>query len=907
MRLGPYEITARIGAGGMGEVWRATDTNLGRQVAIKVLPDTFAHDPERLARFEREAKTLASLSHPNIAIIHGLEKTDGIRALVMELVEGPTLADRISQGRIPIDEALSMAKQIAEALEAAHEQGIIHRDLKPANIKLRPDGTVKVLDFGLAKAMEPLGATSPNVSESPTITTPAITQAGIILGTAAYMSPEQAKGRAADKRSDVWAFGCVLYETLAGRRAFDGEDMTEVLGAVVRLEPDWEALSSNVSPPVLTLLQSCLVKDRRHRVADISTALFVLEKAASLAAPVRTGSVVPLRRGPLWRRTVPWAATTVLGVALAVVLVLWAPWRVASPAAVVRLEVGIGADASLVTRSASLAVSPDGSYLAFVALNSQGATQLYVRRLGELPAVPLAGTANARDPFFSPDGLWMAFFADGQLRKVAVTGGAVVTLCAAPSDRGGAWAEDGSIVFQPTSSGSGLSRVPSSGGAPSPLSTLAGGEATHRWPQVLPGGKAVLYTAHTTATDFDNATLVVQPFPAGVPKVVHRGGYYGRYLRSGHLAYFHQGTLFAEPFDLARLEPTGPPVPVIGDISSYPGGGGGSSGSAVVAWTDGGTVMYVAQASAVDERPIQWMDRTGRVSSLRSTPGNWSNPSIAPDGGRLAYDMGLGQTDVWVYDLARDTPMRVTTDAAADQKPVWTPDGQRIVFRSSRDKSLNLYWQRADGVGDVQRLTESPNPQTPASWHPSGKFLAFYEVRQSNDLMILPMEGDEASGWKPGTPTVFLGTPESAEFEPMFSPDGRWIAYHSSESGRFEVYVRPFPGPGGQWRVSTDGGQFAIWSRARPEIVYQNRDNRLMGASYTVEGDTFKVDKPRLWSERRLMPRLGLRSFTLHPDGERVVLAVAPDADSVVKRDKLVFIFNFFDELRRIAPVNTRR
>jgi serine/threonine-protein kinase len=884
----------------MGEVYRARDTKLDRLVAIKILPEPFARDHERLARFEREARALASLSHPNIATIHGFEEVNGIKAIVLELVEGPTLADRISAGPIPLDEVRRIAVQIVAALEAAHEQGIIHRDLKPANIKVRDDGTVKVLDFGLAKALGPVSAVATGPTDSLTVTSPLMTHTGVILGTPAYISPEQATGREADKRSDVWAFGCVLYELLTGRRAFDASDASTTLAAVIMKEPDWTALPRAVTPALRTLLQRCLEKDRRQRVGDISTARFVMNEPA-----IATSGALAVQSASRARRAAPWFVGIVLGAAVVIDLVMRPPWRTASPGAAVRLEAAIGADASIATRNASLAVSPDGSVLAFIATNTQGTTQLYVRRLGELHAVPIAGTVSASAPFFSPDGAWVAFFAGNQLRKVAVTGGAVVTLCAAPAPRGGTWAEDGSIVFQSTTSGLGLSRLPPNGGTPAPLTTLGAGEVTQRWPQMLPDGKAVLYTAHTSGTDFDNATLVVQPLPNGVPKVVHRGGYYGRYLRSGHLAYVYEGTLFAVPFDLTRLESTGPAVPVVGGVSAYPGGSGGSSGSALVAWTQGGTAIYVAGSNANDEAPIQWLDRAGRVSLLRAQSANWSNPSVSPDGQRLAVDIGPGQTDVWVYEWSRDTLTPITRDAAAaDQKPLWTPGGQRIVFRSGRDSSLNLYLRRADGTGDVQRLTESPNPQTPASWHPTGKFLAFHELRPAtgNDLMILPMEGNDASGWKPGNPTVFLNT-DAAEFEPMFSPDGRWIAYHSTESGQFQVYVRPFPGPGAKRQISTDGGQLPTWSLTRSELVYANLDRQLMVVSYTVTGDVFNSTKPRLWSERRYLPRPRFRSFTLHPDGERIVLDAASETESAVSRDKVVFILNFFDELRRIAPL----
>jgi serine/threonine-protein kinase len=640
-RIGPYEVTALIGEGGMGEVWRAHHTALNRDDALKVLPDAFASDSDRLARFRREAQVLASLNHPNIAHVYGLEQSDGVQALVMELVEGPTLADRIAQGPIPVDEALPIAKQIAEALEAAHEQGIIHRDLKPANIKVRPDGTVKVLDFGLAKALEPMSARDMHATASPTITSPAMmTGVGMLLGTAAYMSPEQARGKAVDKRSDIWAFGAVFYEMLTGTRAFGGNDVTDTLAFIITKELDWRTLPAATPAPIRRLLRRCLEKDRKRRLESAADARVEIEDA--LTAPSLDASdVVGARVQRVgWRYLLPWSVASTVTLVLAVVLALWAPWRTSVAPAAVRLEAALGADASLDRLNASLAVSPDGSLLVFSARNQQGIQQLYARRLGELQAAPLAGTTNARDPFFSPDSQWIGFFADSSLKKIAVTGGAAVTLCAAGDDRGGWWAEDGSIVFQPGGSGVGLSRVASGGGMPVPLTKLGAGEVTHRWPQVLPGGTAVLYTAHSSVTGFDDATIVVQPLPNGAPKIVQRGGYYGRYLRSGHLVYMRQGALFAEPFDLARLEPVGPPVPVIEDVSTYTGlsGLGGQAGSAQAAWTETGTAVYLTGQSEVDEMPIDWMDRTGTVTPLRPTRASWSNPQFSPDGRRLATD-----------------------------------------------------------------------------------------------------------------------------------------------------------------------------------------------------------------------------------------------------------------------------
>jgi Tol biopolymer transport system component len=911
-RLGPFEITAKIGAGGMGEVWCAIDTNLGRQVAIKVLPEAFASDAERLARLEREARTLASLNHPNIAIIHGLEITDGIRALVMELVEGPTLADRIAQAPIPVDEALACAKQIAEALEAAHEQGIIHRDLKPANIKLRHDGTIKVLDFGLAKAIEPVVvAMSPGVSQSPTITTPAMTQMGIILGTAAYMSPEQAKGRAWDKRSDIWSFGCVLYEMLTGVRAFGGDDVSDTLAFVIAKEPDWSVLPSTTPAPIRKVLHRCLQRDRKRRLADIADVRLEIDEALAMpsgdeGAGTQANRVIQ----PVgWRRSLPWPLAGTLGAGLALVLMLWAPWRPMPSVAPLRLIAELGVNASLVNDpGAAVALSPDGALLAFVAQQTAGARpQLYVRRLQQLQATTLAGTEDGNSPFFSPDGEWIAFFADGKLKKISITGGAAITLCDAPNGRGGTWAEDGTIIFNPsTAPGVGLMLVSSAGGKPEPLTTIGEGEVTHRWPQVLPGGRAVLYTSHSGMVGFDGANLVVQPLPSGPRTIVQRGGHYGRYLLSGHIVYVYEGTLFAAPFDLERLEVTGQPVPVLEGVDAIP-----RSGGANFALSTNGTLVYLSGLDVGDELPLDWMDRTGTTTPLRPTRANWSNVQFAPDGRRLAMDINDGkQTDVWVYEWASDRPSRLTLDPNLDEKPVWTPDGQRIVFASRRgNKSTsNLYWQRANGTNEVQRLTDSPNQQWPSSWHPSGRFLALYEqTAQSNDdVLILPIEGDERSGWKPGKATVFAGGP-SSEREPMFSPDGRWLAFVSNRSGRSEVYVRPFSGSSGEWLISTDGGTNPTWSRTRRELFYA-ADFQIMVVPYVAEGDAFRAERPRLWSERRYSrgSRPSARRFDLHPDGNRFAISVVPEGQPETRRDKLVFIFSFFDELRRIRATSQK-
>ncbi len=906
-RLGPYEILSSLGAGGMGEVYRARDTKLNRDVAIKVLPDLFVSDAERVARFSREAQTLASLNHPNIATIHGLEQTGDVHALVMELVPGEDLSQRIARGAIPVDETLPIAKQIADALEAAHEPGIIHRDLKPANIKVRPDGTVKVLDFGLAKAMDPAGS-APAMSQSPTITTPAMTQAGIILGTAAYMSPEQARGKPVDKRTDIWAFGCILYEMLTGVRAFAGDQVSDTLAFVITKEPAWSALPESTPATIRRLLRRCLTKDRRQRLSDFADARLEIaevgaEQGAEISSMAATSPTITPK--PFSWPSIALALAGVLALAVSIAISPWPPWRpLPTPMSPHRFNVALGIDG--VISSGGLALSPDGSVLAFLG-ERDGSRQLYVQRLAQLQAVALPGTVGASMPFFSPDGQSIGFFAEGKLRKVTVTGGAAVPICDAPDPRGGAWGEDGSIVFSSASSVSSprnsLLRVSQDGGTPQPATTLSDDEVTHRWPQVLPGARAILYTAHNRANDYADANIVVQTLPKGPRKILQRGGSFGRYLPSGHLVYVHDGTLFAAPFDHAALEVTGSGKPVIENIANTR-----STGFAQFAFASDGKAVYLSGQTSSTNLPIEWLTRDGKTTPLRATRANWSHPQFSPDGLRLAMDIDSGQTDIVVYDLAREKMTPLTFDAAPDQTPSWTPNGQRIAFVSGRDADgrRNLYWVRADGGGESQRLTDNASLSTLAtgSWHPSGRVLAFQEGSPNiADLMLLPIEGDEVSGWKPGKPYVFLKTP-AAEAAPYFSPDGRWLAYQSNESSRFEVYVRPFPVGEGKWLVSSGGGQAPTWSRAKRELLYQTLDNQIMSVPYTVVGDAFRGEAPRLWTERRILPRPRLRSMDLHPDGERVAAAVATEGQAEERQDKVVFIFNFFDELRRVAPTS---
>jgi len=898
-KFGAYEITGAIGVGGMGEVYQAHDTKLGRDVAIKVLPEAFAHDPERLSRFQREAKMLAALNHPNIATIYGLEQSNGTSYLVMELVSGETLAERVKgEGALPVEEALGIAKQIAEALEAAHEKGIIHRDLKPANVKVTPEGKVKVLDFGLAKAFAGEAADS-NPSQSPTLSAVATMQ-GVLLGTAAYMSPEQARGKAVDKRTDIWAFGCVLYELLAGKQAFAGDDITDILAAVVRAEPDWQALPAATPMQVRDLLRRCLQKDKTMRLRDAGDARIEIHEA--LTAPP-TAEPVAVQRSS--RARLPWVASSALAliaIALAIGFVLRAP----KPSQPMRLSAEIGVDASLYAVFGPAAIlSPDGTRLALVAAGSDRKRRIYVRSLDQLQATALSGTENASDPFFSPDGQWIGFFADGKLKKISIQGGAAVTLCDSPSDLGGSWGDDGTIVFTPDHVA--LSKVSSAGGRPQQLTTLdkQAGENTQRWPQVLPGSKAVLFTSNAHLIGHEDADIVVYSMASGQRKTLQRGGFYARYLPSGHVVYMHEGTLFAVPFDLKRLEITGQPAPILEGVVTVP-----SDGGAQFSFSETGNLVYVAGRSGFQNVSIYWMDREGKFTPLRETPGDYYSPAFSPDGKRLALEIFDGKRrDIWVYEWERDTLTRLTFAGETNSFPIWTPDGQRIVYSSvEKGGTFNLWWIRADGAGNAQRLTENKNSQSVGSWRPDGKVLAFYQVNPSTsgDIMTLPIEGDEKSGWKPGEPKPFVNS-AFTEAYPAFSPDGRWLAYMSNESGNPEVYVRPFPGPGGKWQVSTGGGGQPKWSRNGKELFYRTEDSKIMVVTYTAFGDSFQADRPQLWSPGQFTERgAGNNNFDLHPDGKRFAVLKAPSTEQAAAVNKVSFIFNFFDELRRKLPPGTK-
>ena len=892
----------------MGEVYLATDSQLGRKVAAKILPQAFATDAQRMARFEREAQLLAALNHPNIATVYGLEQAGSTRALVMELVEGPTLAERIALGPVPLEDALGIARQIAEAMEYAHERGIIHRDLKPANIKLTPDGKVKLLDFGLAKALDD-SPVAQDASNSPTISAMA-TRAGMILGTAAYMSPEQAKGAAVDRRTDIWAFGVVLYEMLCGKAPYTDKSVQETLARVLKEEPSWNALPAETPGAIRRLLERCLKKDPKQRLRDVGDARLAIDEY--LAHPEEAATRAPSDAGraaaaaPLWRRALPWAGMAVF--AAAAVLGFWRPWTRGTGTGErfpLRLNSDIGVDGTLVTETGSSEVlSPDGSRIVYAVTDASGKQQLYLRALDQLQATALAGTEGGRDPFFSPDGEWIAFFTGEKLKKISVHSGAVVTLCDAERERGGAWSEDGAILFAGSIHG-GLLKISSAGGTPEAATALdsPAGEISHRWPQMLPGTNAVLFTAGHNLSSLEQSNLEVQVLPSGPRKTVYRGGYYGRYLPSGHVVFIHEGTLFALPFDLKKMEPAGQAVPVLEHIMSS-----SDTGGAQFSVSENGALAFVQGIQSGVPVFIEWMGRDGKMQPLRKTPGEFYTMDFSPDGKRLAMEIQDGtRRDIWTYDLQRDTLTRLTFGGVSNFSPVWTPDAQRIAYAmSDASGAINAYWKRADGAGDAQRLTESKDQQFPSSWSPDGKVLAMHvqpaDPGMDLALYTMTMQGDEKSGWKPGEPKLFAEGP-GVHCCPKFSPDGRWIAYASNESGRFEIYVRPFPGPGGKWEISSDGGAYPAWSPRSKELFYENSRQQIMVVPYGATSDSFQASKPALWSEGQFTDRGVSCNFALSPDGKRFAVLKAPSGDAQQRFNKVVFVSDFFAELRRQVPV----
>jgi len=882
-----YRIQAKIGAGGMGEVYRATDSRLGRDVALKVLPEEFARDGERMVRFEREAKVLASLNHPNIASIYGFEESSGVRALVMELVEGPTLADRIKQGPIPLDEALPVAKQIAEALEYAHERGIIHRDLKPSNIKLTPDGQVKILDFGLAKALE--GETSEQeLQNSPTLSAVA-TRVGVLLGTAAYMAPEQARGKSVDRRADIWSFGCVVYEMLTGQGAFSGETTSDILAGVIRAEPDWPSVPGSVPPRLRALLRRCLQKNPKQRLQAIGDARIALEEISSGAseeAVVPTVQVIPAT----WRRAVPWAAGVLL--ALVVGVAVWELRPRPDSPRVVQFSFGAPVGDSLTLRYgyAQLAFSPDSTAVVFMARHG-GTSQLYLRRLDRVEATPLKGTEDGLYPFFSPDGQWIAFFATGKLKKVSVLGGNPVTLCEAPSSRGGTWSPDNSIIFAPTLT-SGLMRVSAAGGTPQPFTRLdaSKGERSHRWPHVLPGGKAILFNNNELSAGPSDQPICLALLKTGEIRKLAFKGTNVRYA-PGHLVFTRGETLFAASFDLQRLEVTGSPFPA-GEVMMSP------VGAASYSVSETGSIVYVPPG--VGNAKLAWVDAKGATEVPRLPAREYFNRlQLSPDGKRVVVViLEGGFRHIWVYDILRGSLTRLTFGETDNQSPTWSPDGRRIAFARLTGNS-SILSKPADGSGSEEILLPGQKGVlAPASWSPDGKFLSYSQIGTTGkwESGVLPLDGERK-------PQLLLANNQYDQTFPMFSPDGKYLAYTSGETGRNEVYVIPFGQASGKWLISAGGGTNPatnpVWARSGKQLFYREGGN-IMAVDVATQ-PVFSVSTPQVIVPAAVTApfSMGLESYDVSLDGKRFL--VHQQSSAAGQSLQINVILNWTEQLRRLS------
>jgi serine/threonine-protein kinase len=889
-RIGPYEIVGALGAGGMGQVYRARDTRLGRVVAVKALHESFAAHPERVARFQREAQLLASLNHPNIAAIYGVEESEGATFLLLEFVDGHALSEVLKTGPLPVREALPLARQVADALAAAHERGIIHRDFKPANVMITAEGQAKVLDFGLGKSLEgdasQTGATSGN---SPTLTT-AGTQAGMIMGTAGYMSPEQAKGRATDRRTDVWAFGCVLYEMLTGKKVFEGEDVSETLAAILRAEPDWKHLPADLPASLRMLIERCLVKDRNGRLADMSVVRFLLsDGASSLSGPAPVIVDTPASVRP--RRPIALLAGVA---ALAVVLTFGATrWldtpRASAPGRATHVSVSLPDGVEVgATNLLPLALSRDGARLAFVG-KRDGKNQIFVRALGEPEARPLDGTEGGDGPFFSPDGQWVAFFAGSKLRKIAVGGAALQTLADAPFHRGGDWAQDGYIYYAPANMG-GIWRVPEGGGAATEVTRrdLDRGEISHRWPQVIPGTNVLVFGVWTGPGD-DEHTVVAQTIGETERHVLVKAADAPRYSpKAGRLFYTHLGDLYAVPWTPSRKD-LGTAVPLAASV--HPNDTIGNEGCGNYAVSDDGDLAYIGGGLARAAMRLVWIDRQGRVIPTGAPERPYENVVLSPDGSRAIVQIRGSSTDLWTYDLARNTLTPVASATGSSQAPLFTPDGSRLIYRATRKGFRNIYWRAADGSGAEEPLTSKADvSQTPTSVSRDGRYLLYNENNAADpggvSMWIVELEGDRK-------PRPLVDAPDG-ESDPQLSPDGRWIAYEAMVSSRREIFVIPFPGPGPRRQISADGGEEPLWSHDGRELFFQARDG-LMGVTVTT-GASFSAGAPRLLHEGRFFRTInGNTSYGITADGSRFLRLQPIAPERAITRIDLVL--RWFSEL----------
>ena len=858
-QVGSYQIVSLLGSGGMGEVYLARDTKLGRNVAVKVLPSFVANDPDRLARFGREARLLAALNHPNIATIHGIEEADGVHGLVMELVEGPTLSDKVeetSQHRpnagLTLADALRIGGQIAEALDAAHERGVIHRDLKPANIKLTRDGNVKILDFGLAKSFSNEGA-GHDRADLPTITTSQ--SRNEIVGTPAYMSPEQVRGQSVDKRTDVWGFGCVLYELLTGRRAFPGKTSSDAMAAILEREPDWGALPAETPPRIRRLLRRCLEKDSKRRLRDIGDArLEMLDGAGD--EPVAPTPAAAQRT----RRLIPAAAfglLTAVAAALGVSMLRPAP---VTPEA--RLEINTPS-----TRDPSLAISPDGLKIVFAARDA-GQAQLWLRSLDSSSPRRLPGTERGTAPFWSPDGRSIGFFADNQLKRLDIDGGSIKTVMSTlPAPGGGTWAADGTILVS-VSPGQPLFRIAAESGEPTAATRFGMlRERAHSQPRFLPDGRHFLFyvsgSAETTGVHLGQLDNLDSRRLLGADSAAV-------YIATGHLLFLRDERLLAQRFDQERLELVGEPFPIVEHV------GGGIAMSAAAA----GPVVYRTVSRDSGQRQLLWVNRSGTETQRVVYPDTQSlAPSLSRDGRKVAvFRLAMGNTDIWSYDIGRRAWDRLTVHPGDEIHPLWSPDGSRVIFGARRGE-MDLYLKDLNtpaGSGE-ELLLATNGPKFPMDWSSDGRVLLYNSIdpKLGLDIWALPLDGERK-------PRAVVQT-EFNEQHPQLSPDGKWMAYQSNRTGRFEVYIRPFPGPGSDGPVSTEGGAQARWNPDGKELFYIAADDRLMSVPmrFSANGDAVEAGTPQALFATNVgstAPNTNRQQYAVSPDGQSFILNSQPDA-----------------------------
>jgi len=899
-RLGPYEILSAIGAGGMGEVYRARDTRLDRVVAIKVLPAHLADKPDLRERFEREARTIASLNHPHICTLHDIGRQDGIEFLVMEYLEGETLAQRLLKGPLPLDQVLQFAIEISDALDKAHRKGVTHRDLKPGNIMLTKAGT-KLLDFGLAKLKQETAPVNVNLSKLSTAG-PAITAQGTILGTLQYMAPEQVEGKTEqiDARADIFAFGAVVYEMATGKKAFEGQSSASVMAKILEADPPSMMSLQPMTPPQLDrVVKTCLSKapdERWQTASDLCRELKWMAQGSSQITSLPTAPAKGMR--DLGRRPVILGVGALLLGAAIASLAIW-HLKPSPPQPVTRTVINLPAGDQLAALDhPAIAISPDGTQLAYVAIHS-GTQQIFLRPLDSLAVKALAGTEGGNTPFFSPDGQGLGFFAAGKLKKISVNGGAAVTLGDAANPRGASWGSEGMIAFAPIGDDA-LQQLPESGGSPHPLTRLEKGFTTHRWPEFLPGGKAVLFAVSANPNSSANSQVAVQSLRTGERRDPAQGGTNPHYAASGHLVYAQGGSLVAMPFDPKRLTATGAAVPVVeGVLQSL------ISGATQYSFSATGSLVYVPGGIQSAQSRLVWVSRNGAEQPLAAPAHAYLHPRVSPDGRRIAVAIQEQESQIWQWDISRETLTRFTFEGSTNLAPAWTRDSKRIAFLSNKEGPQNVFWQLADGSGGLERLTTSGYTNLPLSFSPDGQLLAFTEVNPTTgyDLWVLRLGDPSASSGQVRKAQPFLQTPFN-ESAPRFSPDGRWLAYISNESGRYEIYVQPYPGPGGKWQISTGGGTEPEWNPNGRELFYRSGD-KVMAVDITTQPD-FAVGKPRVLFEALYEPSpLTTPNYDVSPDGQRFLM-LKPTEQAQAAPTQINVVLNWFEELKQKVPPGKR-